>query len=406
MDTPDTTLKLRNRIYHLHYTEKGIRRRISLHTDNEQVARELQRQFESALARGANNPLPTRTPLVRAVSEFVDYMRSHQTAKGFSCNVSYLRTMFGPICPALERGRRSPKKLRVETDARTRPPRIEAKYLEDITPRMISAFIRERVRLHGLRPKTANRYREVLQHFFNWAIEEGDVRLPGDENPAERVRRYRQSDPEIRFLQKNEIAQQLDALEPHPQLQAMVALYIYAGLRREEALWLRAEDVDRAQSVNGILRIESKSDGDVFWTPKTKKRRIVPISRALREYLDAYEPPATAGRWYFPSPEGHRWDPDNFSRALRQANRALGLDWGCRDYRRTFGSQLVMKGESLYKISEIMGNSPEICRRYYAKLLPESLMAAVEFEVDAPRAPAGTPIAGRPHLRLIVNENR
>lgn len=29
-----------------------------------------------------------------------------------------------------------------------------------------------------------------------------------------------------------------------------------------------------------------------------------------------------------------------------------------------------MKGESLYKIATIMGNSPEICRRHYAALLP------------------------------------
>ena len=48
-------------------------------------------------------------------------------------------------------------------------------------------------------------------------------------------------------------------------------------------------------------------------------------------------------------------------------------------YRHTFGSQLAMKGESLYKISTLMGNSPEICRRHYAALLPEALIDSVEF---------------------------
>jgi hypothetical protein len=38
-----------------------------------------------------------------------------------------------------------------------------------------------------------------------------------------------------------------------------------------------------------------------------------------------------------------------------------------------------MKGESLYKISTFMGNPPDICRRYYAALLPESLTDTVEF---------------------------
>jgi len=43
-----------------------------------------------------------------------------------------------------------------------------------------------------------------------------------------------------------------------------------------------------------------------------------------------------------------------------------------------------MKGESLYKIATLMGNSPEICRRHYAALLPEALATSVEF----PRHPA------------------
>jgi len=38
-----------------------------------------------------------------------------------------------------------------------------------------------------------------------------------------------------------------------------------------------------------------------------------------------------------------------------------------------------MKGESLYKIATLMGNSPEICRRHYAALAPESLIDSVEF---------------------------
>ena len=62
------------------------------------------------------------------------------------------------------------------------------------------------------------------------------------------------------------------------------------------------------------------------------------------------------------------------------ANDKAKLPWGCLDFRHTFGSQLAMKGESLYKISAIMGNSPEICRRHYAALIPEALCDSVEFE--------------------------
>jgi len=41
-----------------------------------------------------------------------------------------------------------------------------------------------------------------------------------------------------------------------------------------------------------------------------------------------------------------------------------------------------MKGERLYEISTLMGNSPEICRRHYATLMPESLDQSVEFDSE------------------------
>jgi hypothetical protein len=73
------------------------------------------------------------------------------------------------------------------------------------------------------------------------------------------------------------------------------------------------------------------------------------------------------------------YDPDNFIRDLRNANKKVSLQWTCLDFRHTFGSQLAMKGESLYKISALMGNSPEICRKHYAALIPETLATSVEF---------------------------
>lgn len=85
------------------------------------------------------------------------------------------------------------------------------------------------------------------------------------------------------------------------------------------------------------------------------------------------------GQWLFPSPEGRRYDPDNFSSDLRRVQRTRRLAWSCLDFRHTFGSQLAQRDVSLYKIATLMGNSPEICRRHYAALLPEALGDSVEF---------------------------
>jgi integrase len=85
------------------------------------------------------------------------------------------------------------------------------------------------------------------------------------------------------------------------------------------------EDVDLAVNAPGVIRVRAKTVCGEFWEPKTKTNRVVPVSRALRQVLDGYARPGSISPWYFPSPKGKRWDPDNFSQALRAVNRAAGL---------------------------------------------------------------------------------
>jgi integrase len=113
-----------------------------------------------------------------------------------------------------------------------------------------------------------------------------------------------------------------------------------------------------------MIRVQAKTVNGESWQPKTK------VNRALRAYPDSYTPRPSFGDWHFPSPTGSRYDVDNFSQALRAANQKAGLPWTCLIYRHTFGSQLAMKGESLYKIATLMGTSQEICRNHYAASVP------------------------------------
>ncbi|MHB1769080.1 MAG: tyrosine-type recombinase/integrase [Phycisphaerae bacterium] len=375
----------RGNVHYIQYCVAGKARRISTGTDSLQLAKEKLRQLESSLLRGEDSPLPTRTPIAQVVGIYVNHIRTYKTPKSAQTDVYYLREVFGPICPELEITSRKPSAL-----ARKRPPKpgqdhrrriatIDAPCFEQINTAQIATFISGQLQCRDLAPKTANRYREILVRLFNWAMQQGGVHIPGDRNPAARVQRYKEHAPEIRFLTLEDIDIQLHALSFSPQLQTMVAVYIYAGLRREELLWLTTEDIDLHTGPYGMIRIRAKTINGESWQPKTKVNRAVPISSTLRQYLDRYTPRRSEGNWYFPSPIGKLWDPDNFSQDLRAANQQANLRWGCLDFRHTFGSQLAMKGESLYKIATLMGNSPEICRRHYAALMPESLVASVEF---------------------------
>lgn len=362
------SLKKRGKTYYIQFYRNGNEVRKSLNTASYQVAKEKLRQFESALARGNDDPLPTRTPIAQVVTAYVEHIRQTKTRNGYKVDLWYLRELFGPLCPEL-----------ALPDDRKRREHLDARCFEDISTAQVSEFIARLVRERGYAPKTANRYREVVQRVFNWSMSQRGIRMPNEKNPAAKVERYKERARTIRFLTLEQIDEQLRALEDRPQLQTIAAVYIYAGLRREEALWLTRKDIDLKSGPYGVIHVCAKTVNDEFWEPKTKVNRVVPVSAALRACIDRWQPPIVPGHWYFPSPQGCRWDPDNFSQALRAANNAARLPWSCLDYRHTFGSQLAMKGESLYKIATLMGNSPEVCRRHYAALMPEALHGSVEF---------------------------
>jgi integrase len=115
---------------------------------------------------------------------------------------------------------------------------IKVNVLEELTAGIIEAHITQRIKREGIAPKTANRIREVLHAMFAYAIRQHGFRSPDRRfpNPVDAAPRRKEAERQIRFLTFKQIDQQLRVLAERPVIQAMVATYIYAGLRREE--WL------------------------------------------------------------------------------------------------------------------------------------------------------------------------
>jgi len=133
------SLRQRHGTYYIQYYVGQKQKRISLHTDVLQIAKEKLRQFESAELRGADSPLPTRTPIGQVVQAYAEHIRLHKTAKSAQTDIYYLREAFGAVCPALEVTSR-----RLSPLAKKRPPKpgqdrrrramiIEAGCFEQIT---------------------------------------------------------------------------------------------------------------------------------------------------------------------------------------------------------------------------------------------------------------------------------
>ncbi|HOI56781.1 MAG TPA: hypothetical protein PLP01_16140, partial [Phycisphaerae bacterium] len=92
----------RGKKFYAVYRIGGKEKRRSLGTDSRQIALEKIRQLESRMARGDDNPLPTRTPVAEVVAAYVQHIQTVKTYRSARTDIYYLREAFGPICPALE----------------------------------------------------------------------------------------------------------------------------------------------------------------------------------------------------------------------------------------------------------------------------------------------------------------
>ena len=258
---------------------------------------------------------------------------------------------------------------------------LAVKWVERISSEAVAAALSCKED-EGRSPKTINSYREILHRLCEYALKERGIRFreTGRENPVALVPKRRELAPEISYLDLGQIDELLDGLSSAPQMRAMAATLIYACLRRGELLHLTKRDVDLDRR---LIHVRAQTIDGIRWQPKTGRNRSVPVSDRLLAELTRWGGTESPD-WYFPSPEGRFWDPDNFSRSIRRAQKPLGTSWKCLDFRHTFGTQLARRGVSLYKIATLMGNSPDICRKHYAFLCSQDLMAEVEFDPVEP----------------------
>ncbi len=269
----------RRRQFWICYYVNGKRIQKSLDTDNERIARDKKRKIEYQLSIGDLH-VASKLPLPNVLEDFCKYIEITRTYKSYKNDISRLRVFFGPICeslkpcpPGVKRGRKSSKPVADKYAG----AHVKAKLLEDVSPEVINRFLANRAQIDGWAPRTSNLMRQVLHKLFAYAIKHHGFQSRDSHylNPVAGVDRLREPAPQIRFLSLEQINEQLEILEDNRRIRAMTATYVYAGLRREEALWLTHDDVDLPDR---LIRVRAKTIDGEFWQPKTKRNRVVPIS--------------------------------------------------------------------------------------------------------------------------------
>lgn len=230
-------------------------------------------------------------------------------------------------------------------------------YLSKITPYLIEQF--KITRRGQVGERTVNIELTCLKQLFRLA-EEWGFNL---KNPATCVKKFKEPRKIPRFLSVEEIRQLIDSATPWARMYILIGLG--TGMRNEEILNLRFDNVDLARNV-----IMVKSDPENGFMVKNRRDRVIPI---ISDYLvseiiwfskywvdnntfEQKERTRAQKEYFFCNEHGDRIK--SMRNAFRGAVKRANLK-GVTPHilRHTFGSHLAMGGVPIRTIQDIMGHS-------------------------------------------------
>jgi integrase len=268
-------------------------------------------------------------------------------------------------------------------------PFFAGKTLDRIGRREIEAFV-VHMRRTGRSPKTTLNALGILHSIFEYARREGWV----TSNPCTLVEKPRasQADPDIRFLEPEEVEALLRGVPDDDLGQVERRMYLTAamtGMRQGKLLALRWRDIDWPAKRVRIRRSFVRGE---FGTPKSKRSsRSVPLADRLAGELDRLHQEALHRRddeLVFAHP--HTGKPIDRSRLLKRFKAALKRgevrEVRFHDLRHTFGTRMAAQGVPMRTLQELMGHRDFKTTLIYADYAPSAREAEwVEeaFRLDA-----------------------
>lgn len=318
------------------WTEGGKRHAVSLKTDDEAVAIVKARAI---LAEGLGST-NYRDPLI-TISEYLK--ASQERAKK-------------PMRPGTaERQGAVLRKFVVDSGV---------DHTGQITPKMISEWLAGFKR-DGRSADTVHTYARALHTFVAYLVRMKHVRgeLLNDFDIPERASVGRKN-----WLKNKEVERVISEAKDDT-LRFVLFAGFHAGLRRNEISNAKVGwfDLD-----SGLLHIQN--DPASGFVLKDRENRSVPLTDGfkafLTDFLDGKNPNEFSLR---PTKEPGTWRYRyDFNRAFRTHMRRCGVVCSIHDMRRSFASNLVSAGESIYIVAKWLGDGVQVVERSYGHLAPSA----------------------------------
>jgi integrase/recombinase XerD len=232
-------------------------------------------------------------------------------------------------------------------------------------------------RSRGVSPFTARSYWQGLRPFFVYLDEHEGFQSPyrAMKPPAcpDALPKARTEAECIRIL---EAAQAADWSNPYEQARAaaMLAMALYAGLRKSEILRLKFTDVDLKDGSIHIVRGKGRGGG------KDRTTYIAPELRTILEtYLDQRRYRRLLSVEFFTSQRSGRGISGmTLRRVMERVRQTSGIPFSLHSLRHSFVTTLLRRGVPIHVVRELAGHSQIATTARYTRVFEEDKLRAVE----------------------------
>ena len=217
--------------------------------------------------------------------------------------------------------------------------------------------------VEGNKPATINRHMATIKHMFTkameWELVEEEVL-----KKVHKVKLLEENNRRLRYLSVEECRALVSECAGH--LKPIVIMALNAGMRRGEILGLKWDNVDMK---HGFILLDKTKNGE---------RREIPINGTLRATL-AGIPRRLDLPHVFINPDTDLPYGD-IKNAFNRACRKAGIrDFHFHDLRHTFASHLVMGGQDITTVKDLLGHKTLTMTLRYSHLAPAHTVKAVEL---------------------------
>ncbi len=238
---------------------------------------------------------------------------------------------------------------------------FEGLTLAKVTPQTIAEYKRHR-RSQGIKVSTLAKELELFRATLNVAMREWEWI---DTSPFSKIKIEQPKNHIYRWLTADE--EKVLISECNDWVKEIVTFALNTGMRQDEILSLKWQDVDLAQKT--LIVVKSKNG----------EQRSLPLNQASLGVLISKGKIRHISGLVFPSEAGTKVNASNLRRGFESARKKSGIDHvRFHDLRHTFATRLVHRGIDLYVVKELLGHKSIKMTMRYAHHYPESLRHGVD----------------------------